>query len=83
MVLAPAGCPTASSWRSATSINRPSAKDLWWRQSLFRAPAGCFHSVPRRERSAQLRVIRHGNGGPGQKVIGSAEEGAGGCLLIL
>lgn len=30
-----------------------------------------------------FRVIRHGNGGPGHEVIGSAEEGAGGCLLIL
>lgn len=30
-----------------------------------------------------FRVICHGNGGPGHEVIGSAEEGAGGCLLIL
>lgn len=30
-----------------------------------------------------FRVIFHGNGRPGQKVIGLAEEVAGGCLLIL
>lgn len=33
--------------------------------------------------SVRFRVIRHGNGGAGQKVVGLAEEGAGGCLLIL
>lgn len=31
----------------------------------------------------EFRVIFHGNDGQGQKVIGLAEEGAGGCLLIL
>lgn len=76
------GCPAASCRCSATSL-KGAVKGLWWRQSLFRAPPGCFHSVLRGERSVQLRVIRHGNGGPGQEVIGSAEEGAGGCLLIL
>ncbi len=30
-----------------------------------------------------FRVICHGNGGPGQELIGLAVEGAGGCLLIL
>lgn len=31
----------------------------------------------------EFRVIFHGNGGQGQKVVGLAEEGAGGSLLIL